>query len=176
MSLETYYADVTYSAFRSYMYAACTEMGAYQFPQPYGTPSLLSRAIDLDYTQQWCTWAFPAGPLSPQAVPSPDGPNLTRYAKYGDFNLSAPKLALIDGGSDVWRDLCYHGHNASTRYGSNQMLITGGGDHWDSHGILNISAEPDFIRAAHQWKLRQVMSWLDEWDQTRTSIRKRDEI
>jgi hypothetical protein len=99
-------------------------------PQPYGTPSLLSRAIDLDYTQQWCTWAFPPGPLSPQAVPSPDGPNLTWYNKYGDFNLSAPRLSLIDGGSDVWRDVCYHGHNASTRYGEQQMLITGGGHHW----------------------------------------------
>jgi hypothetical protein len=56
------------------------------------------------------------------------------------------------------------------------MLITGGGHHWDSYGILNISAEPDFIRAAYQWELRQAMSWLDEWDQTHTSIRKRDEI
>jgi hypothetical protein len=173
---QTFYADITNSASRSYLYSTCTEQGAYQMPQPYGTPSLLSRAIDLDYTQQWCTWAFPPGPLSPQAVPSPDGPNLTWYNKYGDFNLSAPRLSLIDGGSDVWRDVCYHGHNASTRYGEQQMLITGGGHHWDSYGILNLTAEPDFIRAAHQWEVRRVLGYMDEWNQAHGSTRKRDEL
>ncbi|RMD40690.1 hypothetical protein DV735_g4430, partial [Chaetothyriales sp. CBS 134920] len=173
---QSYYADITNSGDRSYLYSTCSEQGAYQLPQPYGTPSLLSRAIDLNYTQQWCTWAFPEGPLSPQAVPSPDGPNLTWYNKYGDFNISAPRLALIDGGSDVWRDVCYHGHNASTRYGENQFLITGGGHHWDSYGILNISAEPDFIRAAHQWEVRQVLTWLDEWNRKHGSGWKRTEL
>ncbi|KIW15908.1 hypothetical protein PV08_05958 [Exophiala spinifera] len=175
---ETFYADPTNSAARSYLYSTCTELGAYQLPQPYGTPSLLSRAIDLDYTQQWCTWAFPPGPLSPQAVPSPDGPDLTWYNKYGGFDISAPRLALIDGGSDVWRDVCYHGHNASRpRHGENQMLITGAGHHWDSYGILNVSAEPDFIRAAHEWEIRRVETWLKEWDETKGSRRtKRDEL
>jgi hypothetical protein len=176
-NVETYYADTTNSGDRSYLYSTCTEQGVYQMPQPSGTPSLLSRVIDESYTQQWCTWAFPAGPLSPQAVPSPIGPNLTWYLQYGDFNLSAPRLAFIDGGSDVWRDVCYHGRNTSTRYGENQMLITGGGHHWDSQGILNISAEPDFIKAAHQWEIRQVKSWLKEWDQIYgSSRRKRDEL
>ncbi|KIW82846.1 hypothetical protein Z517_02089 [Fonsecaea pedrosoi CBS 271.37] len=174
---ETFYADPTNSASRSYLYSTCIEQGAYQLPQPHGKPSLLSRVIGLDYTQQWCTWAFPPGPLSPQAVPSPDGPNLTWYNNYGDFNISAPRLALIDGGSDVWRDVCYHGRNASIRYGPNQMLITGGGHHWDSSGILNISAEPDFIKAAHEWEIRQVVGWLDEWDLTHDKkVRKRDEL
>ncbi|KAI1611606.1 extracelular serine carboxypeptidase [Exophiala viscosa] len=173
---ETYWADVTNSALRSYTYSTCIEQGAYQLPQPSGTPSLLSRAIDLNYTQQWCTWAFSQYASSPQAVPSPSGPNLTWYNKYGDFNLSAPRLALIDGGSDVWRDVCYHGHNASTRYGEQQMLITGGGHHWDSYGILNLTLEPDFIRAAHQWEIRHVLTWMQEWNQTQSSKRKRDEL
>jgi hypothetical protein len=174
---QTFYAITDNSGSRSYLYSTCTEQGAYQMPQPDGKPSLLSRVIGLDYTQQWCTWAFPPGPLSPQAVPSPDGPNSTWYNKYGDFNLTAPRLALIDGGSDVWRDVCYHGRNASTRYGENQLLITGGGHHWDSTGILNISAEPDFIRAAHQWEIRQVKTWLKEWDSTKgKTAGKRDEL
>lgn len=57
------------------------------------------------------------------------------------------------------------------------MLITGGGHHWDSAGILNISAEPDFIRAAHQWETRLVKSWLKEWNSTHgTQSVKRDEL
>jgi hypothetical protein len=56
------------------------------------------------------------------------------------------------------------------------MLISGGGHHWDSYGILNISAEPDFIRAAHQWELKQVMGWMREWNQTHGTKKKRDEL
>jgi hypothetical protein len=108
-------------------------------------------------------------------VPDPYGPNLTWYNQYGDFEISAPRLLLIDGASDVWRDVCYHGHNASTRYGPQQLQITGAGHHWDSYGILDVEAEPDFIRAAHEWELRHVHAWLDEWDQVKGNW-KRDEL
>ncbi|KIV95276.1 hypothetical protein PV10_02949 [Exophiala mesophila] len=180
---ETFYADPTSSASRSYLYSTCTEQGAYQMPQPAGTPSLLLRTITLNYTQQWCTWAFPAGPLSPQAVPSPSGPDLSWYNKYGDFSISAPRLAFIDGSSDVWRDVCYHGRNASTstngiRYGELQSVINGAGHHWDSYGILDLDAEPDFIKAAHRWELDLVGQWLVEWNATHGSggKEKRDEL
>lgn len=59
------------------------------------------------------------------------------------------------------------------------MLITGGGHHWDSYGILDLDAEPDFIKAAHQWEIRMVQTWLEEWDQTHgygRRRRKRDEL
>jgi hypothetical protein len=49
------------------------------------------------------------------------------------------------------------------RYGENQYLIAGGGHHWDSYGILNLAAEPDYIRAAHDWELGRVKSWLRDW-------------
>lgn len=107
---------------------------------------------------------------------------MTWYNRYGDFNISAPRLVLIDGASDVWVDVCYHGHNASAsgiRYGEQQMLITGAGHHWDSYGILDLEAEPDFIRAAHEWELRHVGKWLAEWDETKgnkTRKGKRDEL
>lgn len=160
---ETFYALTDNSAARSYLYTTCTETGVYQ-TAPYDPkqPSLVSRVLQVDYTQQWCTWAFG------DAVPS-DGPNLTVYASYGGFNISAPRLALIDGAADVWNDVCYHGYNSTPahnniRYGANQMLIAGGGHHWDSYGILNISAEPDYIRSAHEWEIRSVKTWIQEWD------------
>jgi hypothetical protein len=73
---------------------ACTELGAYQQAQPVGTPSLLSRLIKPDYTQRWCDWAFPAGEYN--SIPS-GGPDLSYYNKYGDLNITAMNLALIDG-------------------------------------------------------------------------------
>ena len=172
---ETFYAETTNSASRSYLYTTCTEQGAYQTaPYDADQPSLVLRVLQVDYTQQWCTWAFEDG------VP-PNGPNLTTYEQYGGFNISAPRLAFIDGAQDVWNELCYHGSNATAahnnlRYGENQLLIPGAGHHWDSYGILNVSGEPDFIRAAHEWEIRQVNNWLQEWDQKHSSSKAKDEL
>ena len=58
---QSFWADPTNGAERSYLYTTCTEFGAYQAPQPAGQKSLLSRVIDSNYTQQWCDWAFPPG-------------------------------------------------------------------------------------------------------------------
>ncbi|KAI4159125.1 MAG: hypothetical protein L6R39_000424, partial [Caloplaca ligustica] len=96
---QTFYADPSNSGTRSYLYSTCTEQGAYQVAPPTG-PSLISRVLQVDYTQQWCTWAFPPGTYN-SIPPTPD---LSSYNRYGGFNISAPRLALIDGDIDVWLD------------------------------------------------------------------------
>ncbi|KAL9069355.1 MAG: hypothetical protein Q9157_006194 [Trypethelium eluteriae] len=166
----SYWADTTNSGGRSYLYSTCIEQGAYQVAPPSG-PSLVSRVLQVDYTQQWCTWAFPAGEYN--TIPST--PDLTQYTKYGDFNFSAPRLAFIDGNQDVWLDLCYHSNDAPARYSSDlhpEHLIAGAGHHWDSYGIKDIPAEPQFIRNAHYWEIRTVQKWL----RSRQSSSKRDQV
>ncbi|KAI4183956.1 MAG: hypothetical protein L6R41_005067 [Letrouitia leprolyta] len=156
---QTFYADTTNSAARSYLYSTCTEQGAYQVAPPTG-PSLISRVLQVDYTQQWCTWAFPSGEYN-SIPPSPDP---KYYNQYGEFNFSADRLAFIDGDIDVWNDLCYHSDNASARYSTDlhpEYLIAGAGHHWDSYGILDVDAEPQFIKQAHLWEIRTVRKWLD---------------
>ncbi|KAK0848206.1 hypothetical protein LTR03_005889 [Friedmanniomyces endolithicus] len=49
-----------------------------------------------------------------------------------------------------------------------QLLIAGAGHHWESYGIRNVSAEPQFIRNAHLWEIRIVEDWLKEWHATQT--------
>jgi hypothetical protein len=76
-------------------------------------------------------------------------------------------------GSDVWNGVDYHSPTAGDRYptvnasGISEYLINGGGHHWDSYGILDIDAEPDFIREAHLWEIRTVRKWLDAWTVSR---------
>ena len=127
-------------------------------------PSLISRVLQLDYTQQWCEWAFPAGKYNTL----PPTPELEQYNKYGGWNLQAPHLALIDGAVDVWLDLCYHSNLApSPRISSDKYpsyLIAGAGHHWDSYGIKNVSAEPAYIREAHYWEIRTVTKFIDDWN------------
>ncbi|KAI9686127.1 MAG: hypothetical protein M1820_010679 [Bogoriella megaspora] len=172
---QTYYADVSNGGGRSYLYSTCTEQGAYQVAPPSG-PSLVSRVLQADYTQQWCTWAFPPGEYN--SIPS--SPDTTQYTKYGGFNFSADRLAFIDGDQDVWLDLCYHSNNASARYSSDlhpEHLISGGGHHWDSYGIKNVSAEPQFIQNAHYWEIRTVRKWLqmkEESDKQKRLVAGRD--
>ena len=166
---QTYYADITNSADRSYLYSTCTESGLYQVATAHG-PSLISRVLQVNYTQQWCTWAFPPGQYS--AIPA--SPELWRYNNYGGYNVSADRLAHIDGDQDVWNQICYHSDEQPMRYTTNareaelhpQLLITGAGHHWDSYGILDVSAEPQFIREAHRWEIRTVKKWLKEWNDT----------
>lgn len=158
----SHWAATANSGDRSYLYTTCTEMGAYITAPRHG-PSLISRVLQVPYTQQWCDWAFPPG----QHNRIPPTPNLEETNKYGGYNIQAPKLARIDGGVDVWLDLCYHSHFANTiRISSDEYpsyLIAGGGHHWDSTGIGNITAEPDYIREAHLWEIRTVKRWIEEW-------------
>ncbi|KAG7001373.1 extracellular serine carboxypeptidase [Physcia stellaris] len=155
---QTFYADPTSSTSRSYLYSTCTEQGAYQVAPPSG-PSLISRVLQVNYTQQWCEWAFPPGKYN--SIPST--PNLEYYDVYGGFNFSADRLAFIDGNIDVWLDVCYHCNDAPPRYSTDlhpEYLIAGAGHHWDSYGIRNVGAEPQFIQQAHLWEIRTVKKWL----------------
>lgn len=79
-------------------------------------------------------------------------------------------MAFIDGNTDVWLDVCYHSNLAPEREQSGvlhpEYLIAGGGHHWDSYGILDVAAEPQFIMQAHEWEIRTVKAWLsgfEEW-------------
>ncbi|OCK74269.1 hypothetical protein K432DRAFT_386908, partial [Lepidopterella palustris CBS 459.81] len=88
----SFWADTTNSGLRSYLYSTCTEQGDYQVAPSY-SPKLISSVLQVDYTQQWCTWAFPPGKYN-SIPPTPD---LDAYNKYGGYDVSADRLAHIDG-------------------------------------------------------------------------------
>jgi hypothetical protein len=162
---QSYWADINNSADRSYMYTTCVESGLYQVARQHG-PSLILRVLQANYTQQWCTWAFPPGEYN--SIPST--PNLEYWNVYGGYNVGGDRLAHIDGSQDVWNDICYHSYDQPVRLTPNteeaylhpQLLISGAGHHWDSYGILDVEAEPQFIRNAHLWEIRIVRKWLEE--------------
>ena len=170
-----YYAETANSGDRSYLYQTCTELGAYQVA-PASGPSLISRVLQVNYTQQWCDWAFAPGKYN--KIPST--PDLDKFNKYGNLNISAPRLAFIDGNQDVWLDVCYHSNMAPERYQTSDLhpeyLIATGGHHWDSYGLTlkDLGAEPQFIQQAHLWEIRTVKKWLEMWKSSHSS--KRDEL
>lgn len=173
---QSYYQDTTNSNSRSYLYSTCTEGGAYQAAYPKGQgPNLLSRAVTVNYTQQWCDWSFPPGQFN--SIPST--PDLDQINKYGGYSVTADRLGHIDGDQDVWNGLCYHSPAAPPRNTSTEedailnpeMLITGGGHHWETLGICNVDGEPQFIRNAHLWQIRTVKKWLQDCKRTHFPFR-----
>lgn len=80
----TYWANATISGSRSFLCSTCTESGIYQVARPY-RPSLISRPLQVNYTQQWCNWSFPAGEHN--VVPAT--PDLWRYNQYGGCDRRA---------------------------------------------------------------------------------------
>ncbi|KAI0435247.1 extracelular serine carboxypeptidase-like protein [Xylaria sp. FL1042] len=165
---QSAWAEIENSSGRSYLYTSCIEQGAY-IDAPKEGPSLLSRVVDISYEQQWCRWAFPEGEYN-KIQSSPD---IDVYNSFGDFNFSADRLAFIDGDQDVWNGLCYHSPLAPARRQTSdlhpELFITGAGHHWDSSGILDVQAEPQFIREAHLWEIRTVKKWLREFDSWKSS-------
>lgn len=89
---STFWSDTTNSGLRTYLYGVCVEQGMFQVAPASGR-SLISRVIQEDYTQQWCTWAFPAGQFN--SIPS--RPDTDLWNKYGGYNFSADRLAFVDG-------------------------------------------------------------------------------
>ena len=165
---ETYWALHHNHGKRSYLYSTCTEGGLYQVATKNG-PSLVANPLTVEYTQQWCDWAFPPG----QYNKIPSSPDTSLINKYGGYNVSQKRLAHIDGDNDVWLDVCYHSNNEPLRYTPNyddaydhpQLLINGGGHHWDSNGLgglKQVSQEPQFIQNAHLWEIRIVQKWLKD--------------
>ncbi|KAI0116341.1 peptidase S28 [Nemania sp. FL0031] len=164
-----WWADTTPGDERSWLYTTCTEFGAYQAAYPYGTKSLLSRVVNSTYTQEWCTWAFPKGKHN--AIPP--APDSSRWNAYGDFALKADRLLFLDGGADVWRDLCWHSDLAPPRPSwdvQEQHLINGAGHVWDLRTLEDIDTEPQFIRATTKLELRVVETWLREFNSSKSAL------
>ncbi|KAJ7355300.1 hypothetical protein DFH08DRAFT_1052151 [Mycena albidolilacea] len=144
---------------RAYLYQSCLESGQWSQGAPLGRRTLLSRSIQTDYTQRWCQWSFPDG----QFNKIPASPMLERWNKFGALRLQADRLAQVDGGIDPWQYACVHSPDGFKR--TNTLLrpyyeIKEGGHHWDENGLLNITAEPDFIQAIHKYEIKTVRKKL----------------
>lgn len=136
-------------------------MGLYQAAAKEGK-SLLSRVLDGNYTQEQCVLAFPPGAYNS----IPPLPDVDGWNAYGGYGFEADRLAFVDGAQDPWLDGCYHSDLAPRRYSSDlhpSYLILDGGHHWDSYGIQDLPAEPQFVREAHYWEIRTVKKWLRDF-------------
>ncbi|MDI1487722.1 MAG: hypothetical protein OHK93_006994 [Ramalina farinacea] len=174
-SLEQYYTNhnstfyaldsIAEGSWRSWPYQYCSQWGFLQTGS--GVPSdqlpLISRLLTLDYESIICRDAF----------------NLTTPAdtdainKYGGYDISYDRLAIIDGEQDPWRGVTPHSPQAPNpnRVSTTQepfALIAGAVHHWDENGLFANETSADLppgpVREVQAEEVAFVKAWLGEFE------------
>lgn len=134
---------------------------------PQNLLALISRLVTLPYNMLVCNYAF--------NITSP--PDTDRVNKYGGFNVSYSRLAIVGGEADPWRaatplatlDVPDRLNGSST---VDQPVILIGGlavHHWDENGVFANQTTADFppapVRNAQAELAQSVQEWMEEWQQ-----------
>jgi hypothetical protein len=107
-----------------------------------------------------------------------DHPDLERVNKYGDYNVSYPRLAFIDGEWDPWRPVTPHGfgYGAFERNSTASEpfeMIAGGVHHWDENGLFsnqtNADMPPQPVADVQKSEIQFVLEWMQEWQLQKAS-------
>lgn len=162
---STYYQQDSYDAsWRSWPYQYCTEWGYLQTGNvPEGELPLVSKTLGLDYQSIICREAF--------NVTSP--PEVELVNKYGAYDISYPRLAIIDGEWDPWRPATPHAfeYGAKDRKSTASepfMEIPKAVHHWDENGLFpnQTTAElpPPVVADAQKQLIQSVQEWMQEWE------------
>ncbi|KXT15820.1 hypothetical protein AC579_6261 [Pseudocercospora musae] len=163
---ETYHSvtSIEDADWKSWPYQYCTEWGYLQTGNtPEGELPLISRTLDLDYQSLICRLSF----------------NITEPAdvevinKYGGYDISYPRLAIVDGDWDPWKPATPHAFEfgAKDRVSTALepfILIPEAVHHWDENGLFpnETTAElpPPRILDVQAKLVQAVQSWMLEWD------------
>ncbi|KAK2758819.1 hypothetical protein FQN54_003511 [Arachnomyces sp. PD_36] len=157
-----YKQDDIAQQWRSWPYQYCTEWGYLQTGS--GVPEdqlpLISRALDIEYLSTICREAF--------GIDEPADVEIIN--KHGGFNISYPRLAIIDGEADPWKEATPHASAARPRESTTSepfILIPGAVHHWDENGLFPNETTPELpppeVRETQEDIIEFVKEWLKEW-------------
>ncbi|KAJ9235482.1 hypothetical protein DTO169E5_6198 [Paecilomyces variotii] len=163
--VDSYTKDDLNQTWRSWDYQWCTQWGFVITGSgvPRNQLPLISRSIDIPYYTIPCRYAF--------NITSP--PDTESINKYGGWNISYPRLAIIDGQADPWRPATPHADQAPKRPNTVDkpfILIEGAVHHWDENGLFPNETTPTLppqpIADTQKEELKFVKEWLQEWDES----------
>ncbi|KAF8316053.1 hypothetical protein DL93DRAFT_2078243 [Clavulina sp. PMI_390] len=150
------------ATWRLWSWQTCNEWGYFAGAPPDPKhPTLVSRRVTLEYNLRLCKKSFPPG----QFAKVPPMPNVTAVNVLGDFQLSRPRLAFIDGTNDPWSQATPHSRYAPVRADTISQpfkWIPAGVHHSDSTGLKNHTLEPEQIKRIHEDEITFVKAWLKE--------------
>lgn len=157
----------------SWSYQVCTEWGYFTTGTgvPNDTLPLISRVLDIPTLSGFCPSQF--------GVTTP--PKVENINRHGGFNFSYPRVAIIDGLADPWRDATPHADGTADRESTDEepfiLLdiaaedvwdgVRGAVHHWDQNGVLRNQTRagipPKEVRDVQREVVRFVGVWLEKW-------------
>ncbi|KYK60824.1 extracelular serine carboxypeptidase [Drechmeria coniospora] len=158
--------DLSADWYQIWTYQTCTEWGFFMTGE--GTPEdqlpMVSRAYTYDYSSILCRKLF--------NITSP--PNVQAINKFGGFNFSFPRVALIDGAQDPWRAASPHALGLPGRVSNSSepfILIDPAVHHWDKNGLkadkAKLGLPPNHVVEVQAMEVDILKAWLEEFDTTR---------
>ncbi|KUI63809.1 Putative serine protease K12H4.7 [Cytospora mali] len=163
-----YKQDDISQTWRSWPWQYCTEWGYLQTGSgiPEGELPLVSRLINLNFSSVICKEAF--------NITTPS--KIERINQWGGFNISYPRLAIVDGQHDPWRAATPHAIGLPDRVSTTSepfILIESGVHHWDENGLFpnetTADLPPASIKDTQAQEVAFVKAWIDEWKQTNST-------
>lgn len=166
---DTYYEqdDIT-QTWRSWPYQYCFEWGYLQTGS--GVPEdqlpLISRLVNIEFTSAICKAAF--------NITEPS--QVERINQWGGFNISYPRLAIVDGEHDPWRQATPHAIGLPERESTTDEpfhLIPAAVHHWDENGLFpnetTATLPPQSIKDIQAEEVAFVQAWVEEWKQAKST-------
>ncbi|ROV98072.1 hypothetical protein VMCG_07019 [Cytospora schulzeri] len=163
-----YEQDDISQSWRSWPWQYCTEWGYLQTGSgvPAGELPLISRLVDLDYLSFICKASF--------NITTP--PDIERINQWGGFNISYPRLAIVDGEQDPWRAATPHAIGLPERKSTTSepfILIDNGVHHWDENGMFPNETTADLpptpVRHTQAQEVAFVKAWMKEWEEAEST-------
>ncbi|KAH7323015.1 serine carboxypeptidase S28-domain-containing protein [Stachybotrys elegans] len=165
--IETLWTRI--SSVRSWGYQTCTQWG--YFPSGNNVPEeiqpMISRVITTDFESMHCPMLFNIT-AKPEIVDS--------INKLGGFNFSYPRVAIVDGTRDPWRQATPHKLGLPERKSTTEepfILLDYGVHHWDENGLKAEPSEPGLPPAAVEETQKEeaafVKAWLKEFAEQKQS-------
>jgi len=145
------------NAYGSWNWQVCTEWGYIQTGNtPPEIQPLISRTLDLEYLTYFCRAGF--GRNTP--------PDVENVNKYGNYNISYPRLAIIGGNADPWRPATPLWYPDAREDSTEEpwLLISHAVHHWEENGIFPNETTPILppypVVYAQQYLKNFVIDWL----------------
>lgn len=161
----TNYQDTSYAfgnSRRSWDYQVCTEWGYIQTGDtPKSILPLISRTLNLDYLTFFCRAEF--------NITTPS--DVHAVNKYGGFDITYSRLAIIGGQADPWRPATPLADEARKRVSSTNhpvLEIPDAVHHWEENGLFanetTATLPPNAIVYAQEFEKDFVVQWLAEFE------------
>jgi hypothetical protein len=110
-------------------------------------------------------------------------PNIDIINQYGGFEITFPRLAMIDGDRDPWRPATAHASpfnlavpNRTSTVSEPFILIENALHHYDENGLFPNQTIPGVlppppVAEAQEEEIKFVLEWMKEWERAQQTKR-----